>query len=352
MKMSGMQFNKPRFDWEAKDRLSELEQFKQECNVLFQGPLSKMKDPQKAGLIVNWISRQCTMTLHNMNVNLDKPDTVFETLEHIFRPESNQTLSRFKFRGLKQCQSQSCDAYMAELCLNIVECKYPNMVQDELLKDQFILGVCVKEVQDHLLRKITPEDNSDKCLLQARKVESKIEQCKLLGIKTSMTYDVIHSNNNNNRGRSKSKGKNQGHSWSQSTIKNCKYCGKSHNRGSCPAFGKECSKCGKKNQFKAVCKSGSSDKQDQSRSRPKKGKKGKKFHEINESEDNGMDDLVDQVQSLFYHDVHFNNVNTRMHTELGCETSQNRSKQVFKVNIGADGNLMPITMFMKTVPKD
>ena len=51
--MSGMQFNKPRFDWEAKDRLSELEQFKQECNVLFQGPLSEMKDQEKAGLIVN-----------------------------------------------------------------------------------------------------------------------------------------------------------------------------------------------------------------------------------------------------------------------------------------------------------
>ena len=150
------------------------------------------------------------MTLYSMIVNLDKPDTVFETLENIFRPESNQTLSRFKFRGLKQCQSQSCDAYMAELCLNIVECKHPNIVQDELLKDQFIFGVCVKEVQDHLLGEITPEDNSDKCLLEACKVESKIEQGKLLGIKTSMPYDAIHNNNNNNRGRSKSKGKNQG----------------------------------------------------------------------------------------------------------------------------------------------
>ena len=64
-----------------------------------------------------------------------------------------------------------------------------------------------------------------------------------------------------------------------------------------------------------------------------------------------MDDLADQVQSLFYHDIHFNNVNMRMHTELGCETSQNRSKQVFKVDMGADGNLMPITMFMKLYPK-
>ena len=168
--MSGMQFNKPRFDWDAKDRLSKLEQFRQECNVLFQGPLSKMKDAQKAGLIINWIGRQCTMTLHLMNVELDKPETVFDTLEKIFRPESDQTLSRFKFRGLKQCQSQSCNTYMSELRLNIVECKYPNVVQDELLKDQFIFGVCIKEVQDHLLGEITPEDNSDKCLLEARKV--------------------------------------------------------------------------------------------------------------------------------------------------------------------------------------
>ena len=64
-----------------------------------------------------------------------------------------------------------------------------------------------------------------------------------------------------------------------------------------------------------------------------------------------MDDLADQVQSLFYHDVCFNNVNTRMHTELGCEMSQNKSKQVFRVDTGADGNLMPITMFTKLYPK-
>ena len=112
-----MQFSKPRFDWEAKDRLSELKQFRQEFNVLSQGSLSEMKDAQKVGLIINWIGKQCTMTLHSMLIELDKPETVFETLGRIFRPESNQTLSRFKFKGLKQKQNQSCDAYMSELRL-------------------------------------------------------------------------------------------------------------------------------------------------------------------------------------------------------------------------------------------
>ena len=59
--MSGMQFNKPRFDWDAKDRLSELEQFKQECNVLFQGPLSEMERSTEG-----WIDCKLDwQTMHN-----------------------------------------------------------------------------------------------------------------------------------------------------------------------------------------------------------------------------------------------------------------------------------------------
>ena len=63
-----IQFNKLKFEWEARDHLSELEQFKQECSVLFDRPLSEMKDAQKAGLIVNWIGCQCTMMLHLMGI--------------------------------------------------------------------------------------------------------------------------------------------------------------------------------------------------------------------------------------------------------------------------------------------
>ena len=59
---------------------------------------------------------------------------------------------------------------------------------------------------------------------------------------------------------------------SSSSIKNCNYCGISHNRGNCPAYGKRCQKCGKENHFKSVCKSGSLDKRDHSKPRGKKGK--------------------------------------------------------------------------------
>ena len=129
---------------------------------------------------------------------------MFDSLEKIFHPESNQTLSHFKFRGLKQKATQSCDSYMSELRLSIVECRYPDIVQDELLKDQFIFGLVIKEIQDHLLGKIVVEDSSEKCLLELRKVESKIEQRKLLGIKAAISYDSIQTNTRS-RGKFRSK---------------------------------------------------------------------------------------------------------------------------------------------------
>ena len=45
-------------------------------------------------------------------------------------------------------------------------------------------------------------------------------------------------------------------------------------------------------------------------------------------------------------------INKRMHTLIKCETPDGRlSEQTFKIDTGADGNLMPITMFTKLFPK-
>ena len=36
--------------------------------------------------------------------------------------------------------------------------------------------------------------------------------------------------------------------------KKCTYCGRPHERGKCPAYGKTCTLCNKKNHFAAVCR--------------------------------------------------------------------------------------------------
>ena len=98
---------------------------------------------------------------------------------------------------------------------------------------------------------IVAEDTPEKCLLESRKVELKIEQRKLLGIKAAISYDSVQTNSF--RGRAKFRSKSRGCGISSSSIRNCKYCGKTHNKGNCPAFGKKCGKCRKDNHFKVIC---------------------------------------------------------------------------------------------------
>ena len=38
-------------------------------------------------------------------------------------------------------------------------------------------------------------------------------------------------------------------------TKPCKFCGRRHDRGRCPAYGKTCTKCSKLNHFATVCRS-------------------------------------------------------------------------------------------------
>ena len=65
-----------------------------------------------------------------------------------------------------------------------------------------------------------------------------------------------------------------------------------------------------------------------------------------------MDKLAEQVQSLFYNNVHLNSINARMHTTLKCETPDGwSSDQIFKIDTGADGNFNAIQYVCKTLSK-
>ena len=286
----GLQLSKPIFDWSVSDKLTELEQFKADCEILFNGPLCDLKEKQRAGLIVNWLGREVTQILTSVESNVDTPSDIYEALKKVFRPESNQTLSRFKFRNMKQGASQNCDNYMSGLRLALPECRHRNDA-DELLKDQFIFGIYNKEIQDHLLGEIKETDNSVRALYEARKIESKLAQRKMLGIANPnlVSVDELKRSIDFNRGKDASNSK-----------IDCRFCGCSHKKRECPAFGKDCHKCGHKNHFSNMCKSES-----KSDSRRPKWANGKcthkcKVHEINEECHDDMENLSDQVQSLFY----------------------------------------------------
>ena len=80
-----------------------------------------------------------------------------------------------------------------------------------------------------------------------------------------------------------------------------------------------------------------------------------KYREVNvdqeSSDDNGqIDEITSKVRSMYYHDVH-NSVNTHMHINLSTKSCNGNSmKTHFKVDTGADGNLLPLGEFFKHFP--
>ena len=80
VKIGGLQLSKPIFNWEVHDKLTELEQFKADYKILFDGPLSDLKDGQQAGSIVNWLGREVTQILASVDIEINNVDVVFEAL--------------------------------------------------------------------------------------------------------------------------------------------------------------------------------------------------------------------------------------------------------------------------------
>ena len=287
VRLGGLHLSKPSFDWGPSDKLTELEKFKADCDILFNGPLCDLKEKQRAGLLVNWLGREATHILASVESDVNTPIEVFDMLEIVFRPESNQTLSCFKFRNMKQGALQNCDSYMSGLRLALPECKY-RKDSDELLKDQFIFGIYNKEIQDHLLGEIKETDNSVRALYEARKIELKLTQRKMLGIANPnlVSVDELRKKSTNLRGK-------------DTHYTDYRFCGHDHKKGNCPAFGKIFHHCGRKNNFKS--KFNAESKCDSRKPSKANGRCTHKcrVHEINECQ-NDMDNLNEQVQSLFY----------------------------------------------------
>ena len=201
--MANYQIKRPKFNWDTKEKLVELENFKTDVTIILMVHTIKMENNEKTSIVLNWLGRQAPQIIKSQGIT---PRTPKEIYEKTLRPESNDTMAKFRFQSMKQKQSQSVDAYLTDLRLMIQECNYHKNALDDLLKDQCIFGITVKEIQYSLLSKIASDDSIGKCLLEARKIKFQIKQRKLLGIKANVNYDVIGTFQGNQRHRSKDKG--------------------------------------------------------------------------------------------------------------------------------------------------
>ena len=187
----------------------------------------------------------------------------------------------------------------------------------------------------------------------------------LESVKTVKQVDAIHQQNNS---KCKHKGRGHGghrsHSRSQSRRPGgYSNCGSSHSPKKCKAYGKECFHCHKKGHFSQFCHAKQHGKSPRSNVRSSSQNNRYSCHDVREIDQSQFDDSVqfeqDSITIQFKTQTRHTNV---MFDEISSTPSLQRVltdvhvkpigisqshwlKHCFKIDSGACGNLMPLSMF-------
>ena len=74
--MANFHINKSKFNWDSKEKLVQLENFKIDETILFDGPYQKLEGNEKTSLVLNWLGRQATQIMKSQGIASTKPRNV------------------------------------------------------------------------------------------------------------------------------------------------------------------------------------------------------------------------------------------------------------------------------------
>ena len=103
-----------------------------------------------------------------------------------FEPKTNYRLARYQLRDIKQNSNEPVDSYISRLRTQAKKCNYQPDALEDMLIDQFIVGVAHDSVHKHILDEKPDELTLDMCLQFVRTHEAtaspiwsiSIQQCR------------------------------------------------------------------------------------------------------------------------------------------------------------------------------
>lgn len=275
----------------------------------------------------------------------DKIKLLFQKFEEYFVPKKNLTYERYKFFNLKQ-NKETVEHFVKELKIQAKQCEFGNLTSD-LIKTMLICGINDEVLREKLLQ--NQEKDLEKVIEACTIWENtKIQNQQLSTNQEKTIYNVkVNSQRNaggnrqvatdfckNREGKSNTNAKEKDNgnrsrrtfsSQQSSTdkyINNCTKCGRNHKLNECSAYGKTCNKCKKLNHFANMCTT-----------------KNKKIDIVCnedyvkclqiESISNKIE-AVNKNKNAWFVDLEINNV-----------------KSSFKVDTGAEANIININKFQK-----
>lgn len=214
------------------------------------------------------------------------------------------------FYNRNQKEGEQFEQFLTDIKISAQKCEF-EALHDQMIRDKIVMGTNDAGIQEKLLR-VTDLD-MQKAIDYCRASEISKLQAKTFNEKTvdSLQKKVGESRNEEENTNPRN----------ESTEFKCRRCLKWHGPGQCPAFGKDCSKCKKKNHFAAACRV-------------------QGIAEIQKSEDIDL-----ESSNLFLEMVctaKINSINTWTETVVVENTNV-----CFKLDSGAQVNILPNHFFKK-----
>ena len=292
-------------------------------------------DKEKAKAFLYLIGQQGREIYRTMEFTTEAKDRTIKELLDKFNgycnPKENVTVERHKFFMRSQEPNENIDQYATELSSLAATCDFGNL-RDSLIKDRIVCGILEHSVKERLLRE--PDLDLNKALQICRASELSKQQVKSIGSAPSAVHAL---NKRRVKGYNKSKivkkeEKPFNRRFNASSNK-CGKCGKIHEKNKCPAFGRTCHNCQKKNHFSNVCRST------------------KKVHEVEcespSSDDEGDTHYLDTVTVV----KSVNQVNKNNSNEKYVNVKFGGIKTRLKVDTGAEVSVISADLFRRIVPK-
>jgi hypothetical protein len=235
-------------------------------------------------------------SLKNERAEVDEYTVLKNKLDKYFLRRKNKHHVRYTFLRMKQERGEKIGSYVSRLREKGNDCEFGETMKETILEQ------CIQSVDNkELIRKaISKGWELVKFIEEAAQIEGTNLQMKEMKIEEhGAVYKVQHNTNRRQDYRQRpALGRNL-----QLSNAACSYCGFHHEGRGCPAYGKDCRSCGKKdhyakkNYFASMCRTGS--KQDNQQNKrgmiPSENRRNvRKTVENNLSEDSDQCDCSDE----------------------------------------------------------
>ncbi|XP_067928862.1 uncharacterized protein [Watersipora subatra] len=194
----------------------------------------------------------------NANVLYDNTVIAFT---NYFNPASNSLHYSILLSGCEQKAGQTNEEFIRELCELGSKCDFDNAQHNNMINMRLLAGMKDKALSRELqldanitLETIKTKMRAKETILKNQRIEidgeksvAAVNNCKQTKYQGYYTKTNPSDQKSLVRGWGEKEGKETRH------VANCKYCGRDHVYGQCPAYGKRCNNCKSFNHFAEVC---------------------------------------------------------------------------------------------------